>query len=281
MSNSLFIVDAFTSSAFSGNPAGVCLIASERSDSWRQAVAAELNLSETAFVSPTDVKNQFHLRWFTPKVEVALCGHATLAAAHVLWTTKFVAKNSPIIFTTELSGNLQASWIPTPRSRKTGSIRLDFPAQECHEWAPPMELLVALGVQPKAVYRNAADVLIELDDERDVLDVTPDFAALALVKNLRGVIITASADPDNGSEYDFVSRFLAPAVGIDEDPVTGSAHCALGPYWMLRLGKSNLIGRQLSKRGGLVQVEVAKNGVALTGSAVTVVEGSLLAEDYV
>ena len=272
MSNSMFIVDAFTNKAFYGNQAAVCLLAAEKSATWMQNVASEMNLSETAFIHPLNEQNEFGLRWFTPTVEVVLCGHATLATAHILYTTQIVESSNTITFET-LSGDLKASM------GDDGQIRLDFPAIECYDYAAPIELLLALGVDARSIQRSKLDVLIQLDSEPDVAAVAPDFTALKEIQNIRGVIVTAQSDDPDGCGYDFVSRFFAPSCGIDEDPVTGSAHCALAPYWMKRLGKNPLVGYQASKRGGIVGVRCIGQRVELTGSCVTMVSGNFAIDD--
>ncbi len=260
----LFQVDAFTDRPFAGNPAAVCILAEEREDAWLQAVACEMNLSETAFLLRQD--SRWRLRWFTPTVEVDLCGHATLASAHVLWEAGYADPSETLVFRTK-SGELSAA-------RRDEVIELDFPAEPASPAEPPAGLTEALGVAAaRFVGRNRLDFLIELGTERSVRDARPDFPALAVAcPSTRGVIITAPAD---GPEFDFVSRFFAPAVGIDEDPVTGSAHCCLGPFWAKRLGKLELAGFQASKRGGAVFVRVGDSRVALGGRAVTVLRGEL------
>jgi PhzF family phenazine biosynthesis protein len=226
-----------------------------------QAVAREMNLSETAFLLREG--DGFRLRWFTPAVEVELCGHATLAAAHVLWEERVLAPSETARFATR-SGELRAS-------RHGGLIELDFPTKLEQRAEPPEKLLEALGVNPLYLGRNQFDYLVLLDTEEAVRAVAPDFALLRTV-TARGVIVTA---PSARPEFDFVSRFFAPAVGVDEDPVTGSAHCCLGPYWAARLGKNELVGRQVSARGGVVNVRVAGERVFLGGRAVTVLRGEL------
>ena len=244
-------VDAFAERPYTGNPAAVCLLEDERDARWMQAVAAEMNLSETAFVRP--VSNGFDLRWFTPAVEVELCGHATLAAAHVLWTEGLVDDDDAIRFRTR-SGLLSAA-------RQGDLIELDFPATRPVAanlgGAQVDELGEALGVIPQCVYRSAFDL--------------PDFRRLAEL-DCRGVIVTSCSDD---RRYDFVSRFFAPAVGVNEDPVTGSAHCCLGPYWGERLNKQQMTAFQASARGGVVRVRVSDDRVFLGGHAVTVFKGAL------
>lgn len=232
-----------------------------RSESWMQQVAAEMNLSETAFLVPQDAR--FQLRWFTPACEVRLCGHATLASAHVLWSEGIVERSRSIEFETLHSGVLSA--------RCDGDrIELDFPARPPEETTPPDGLAAALGLEPVLVARAARDFLVLAEDEGVVRALRPDFAKLRRVE-ARGVMVTAAA-----AEHDFVSRFFAPAVGVDEDPVTGSAHCALCPFWAERLGKLEMIGYQASKRGGIVAVTLAGDRVTLAGSAVTTLRGVLL-----
>jgi PhzF family phenazine biosynthesis protein len=265
------IVDAFTDRPFTGNPAGVLLLdsASFPRDEWLQQVAAEMNVSETAFAHPlTDAPEaDWALRWFTPVTEVALCGHATLATAHVLRTTG--AHHGTVWFRTQ-AGVLSAE------ASGDGSITLDFPAAPLTAVTAPTGVAAALGAKPLTVLDtgpDCGDLLIEVADERTVRALTPDFAALAR-HSRRGIVATAAAeDPARG--YDFVSRGFFPAVGIDEDPVTGSAHTALAPFWSERLGRTALTGFQASARGGLVRTRVRGERVLLTGDAVTVVDGEL------
>ena len=262
-----FHVDAFADRAFAGNPAVVCLLDRDRPAKWMQSVAAEMNLSETAFVRPA--AKGFSLRWFTPKVEVDLCGHATLAAAHVLWSEGVAKPNRGLAFRTR-SGVLTAA---RPNSRRA-TIELDFPARIARPCERPAGIGRALGASSiRAVAKNQDDLLVELATERAVGSLRPDFALLAVLP-VRGVCVTARS---KGRRHDFVSRFFAPRVGIDEDPVTGSAHCALAPWWQERLGKTVLRGQQLSPRGGAVEVEVAGDRVKLRGTAVTVTRGQLVA----
>lgn len=260
---SLSIVDAFTGRPFAGNPAAVCRLVGPRPASWMQDVAAEMNLSETAFLWP--LGGAWSLRWFTPRAEVDLCGHATLAAAHVLWEQGSVAPEAPLTFETR-SGDLHAV-------RRGERIELDFPATPATEAVPPAGLCEAIGVRPVFVGKTRFDYLLETAAEADLVAARPDFRQLAAVET-RGVILTSRTDRPG---FDFTSRFFAPAVGVDEDPVTGSAHCALGPYWAARLGDRELIGWQASRRGGAVHVRLAGERVALSGEAVTVLRGELLA----
>jgi PhzF family phenazine biosynthesis protein len=263
----LFHVDAFTEEPFAGNPAAVCLLDGERDARWMQAVAREMNLSETAFVGPErHPDGGFPLRWFTPAVEVDLCGHATLASAFVLWHMEACTSEETIRFATR-SGELAAV-------RDGEWVELDFPRQEARRVAPPPGLVEALGVQPLDVGSDGADYLVLVDDEDAVRGCEPDFRALASI-GARGVMVTAGAA--EGDEADFVSRFFAPAVGIEEDPVTGSAHTALAPFWSRRLGRDELTGLQASARSGLVRTALRGDRTLLTGTAVTVIEGELLA----
>jgi PhzF family phenazine biosynthesis protein len=230
-------------------------------DGWLQAVAQEMNLSETAFLLRRD--DGFGLRWFTPLVEVDLCGHATLASSHFLWEQQHLKPRDVARFHTR-SGLLTAT-------QRAPWIELDFPAIATVTAAAPAGMAAALGGTPVAIGRSAFDYVVELGSEAEVRALEPDFRALRVV-NARGVIVTAPAS----KPYDFISRFFGPAVGIDEDPVTGSAHCVLGPYWQQRLGKSSFLAYQASARGGVVQVEVAGDRVRLGGQAITVTRGELL-----
>jgi predicted PhzF superfamily epimerase YddE/YHI9 len=262
----IFTVDAFTDKAFAGNPAAVVLLhdddTAEADDRWMQQVAAEMNLSETAFLMAGP--DAWGLRWFTPAVEVDLCGHATLASAHVLYDIGLAPPDELIRFSTR-------SGILTAGPGAGGAITLDFPAEPPAAAAPPPGLLEALGSPAVWTGRNRFDVFVELADEDAVRRLRPDMAALGKI-DMRGVIVTATSGE---ARIDFVSRFFGPAVGVPEDPVTGSAHCALGPFWAGRLGRTALRGRQVSARGGLVGVDVRGDRVGLTGTAVTVLEGTL------
>ncbi|MFF4536650.1 PhzF family phenazine biosynthesis protein [Streptomyces aureus] len=264
------IVDAFTDRPFAGNPAGVLLLDSFPDDAWLQNVALEVNHAETAFAHrlPAGREADWALRWFTPATEVALCGHATLATAHVIATTG--AHQGPVRFAT-LSGILVA----TPEA--DGSITLDFPTAPLTPVETPDGVAGALGAEPLSTFDtgpNTGDLLIEVADEKTVLGLAPDHQALARYSE-RGIIATARAeDPSRG--YDFVSRCFFPNVGIDEDPVTGSAHTALAPFWAERLGRPALTGLQASPRSGLVRTEVRGERTLLSGHAVTVIEGDLL-----
>lgn len=259
----LLQIDAFAERPFTGNPAAVCLLDAAADAAWMQSVAAEMNLSETAFVRP--VEDEFELRWFTPVFEVDLCGHATLAAAHTLWTEGVVDDVKPIRFQTK-SGTLTCT-------RNGDLIELDFPSLPLEETEPPAALLDALGVRPSFVGRSKFDKFVLVESEQVVRALKPDFARLRQLP-VRGVIVTsASEDP----RFDFVSRFFAPAAGVDEDPVTGSAHCCLAPYWGAQLGKTELTAFQASPRGGEVRMRLSGDRVVLGGRAVTVLRGELTA----
>ncbi|MFE4828511.1 PhzF family phenazine biosynthesis protein [Streptomyces sp. NPDC056672] len=267
------IVDAFTDRPFAGNPAGVVLLDSDGfpDDGWLQRVAAEVNLSETAYAHPLlpGGDADWALRWFTPAVEVDMCGHATLATAHVLRSTGRV-KNS-VRFATR-SGVLGAT------ADEDGTFTLDFPTSSLTPVEIPEKVADALGAWPVSVHdtsEQVGDLLAELADERTVRSLVPDFAAL-VGSSRRGIIVTAAAE-DPGSGYDFVSRCFFPGVGIDEDPVTGSAHTALAPFWSERLGRTELTGLQASARTGLVRTSSRGGRTLLTGRAVTVIDGELLA----
>jgi PhzF family phenazine biosynthesis protein len=261
---SVYQVDAFTDVAFKGNPAGVCLLDAPADPAWMQQVAAEMNLAETAFpVLRPD--GDFDLRWFTPAVEVELCGHATLATAHVLWEIGRLSPDAQARFHSA-SGLLTAD-------RAVDRIELDFPANPPKPIAPPDGLLDALGLVATYVGRTRFDYLVETNDAAAVRAASPDFRRLRQL-GVRGVMITAQSDED---ACDFISRFFAPGAGIDEDPVTGSAHCALAPYWAGKLGRGELVGYQASLRGGTVHCRVIGDRVRLAGNAVTVLRAELLA----
>jgi len=262
----LFQVDAFTSEPFRGNPAAVCVLDRERPDSWMQQVAAEMNLSETAFVLASG--GGFRLRWFTPTVEVPLCGHATLATAHVLWETGKLAPEAAARFFTR-SGELAAR-------RLASRIELDFPARPVEEAAPPAGVLEALGVQPRFCGQTPdlgdgdRQILIECESAEEVRACRPRFDLLRAIRP--AIILTARSDRPG---HDIVSRFFAPWWGIDEDPVTGVAHCALATYWSRRLGRNTLVAYQASARGGTVHVRLEEDRAFLGGQAVTVLSGAL------
>jgi len=260
----IYQVDSFTSEPFKGNPAGVCLLKEAADEAWMQRVAAEMNLSETAFPVPRS-NDAFDLRWFTPAVEVELCGHATLATAHVLWETGVLAADGEARFHTA-SGLLTAV-------REGDRITLDFPANPPEPVEPPPDLLNALGVAASYVGRTQFDYFVGVGEASAVRGAAPDFGKLKRL-GVRGAMITARSDDE---AHDFVSRFFAPGAGIDEDPVTGSAHCALAPYWAAKLERDKLVGYQASARGGIVYCRIAGDRVLLSGHAVTVLRGEILA----
>jgi PhzF family phenazine biosynthesis protein len=255
-------IDAFTAVPFKGNPAGVCILDEPADQEWMQSVAAEMNVAETAFLWP--LESGFSLRWFTPTTEVDLCGHATLASAHALWESGTLAGDQQAVFSTK-SGQLRAD-------REGDWIVLDFPIEGPEEALDPDPISKAINVEVLEASRNRMDMLAEVSSETEVRGVVPDLRAIAGL-GCRGLIVTAVADD---SEIDFVSRFFGPAIGIDEDPVTGAAHCFLGPWWGKKLGKTTLTGYQTSARGGIVGVQLQGDRVYLKGNAVTVLDGHLL-----
>ena len=262
MSVPIYHVNAFTDRPFGGNPAAVCLLERMPDDDWLRAVGGQMNLSETAFVCPEG--EGYRLRWFTPRVEVELCGHATLASAHALWEGGRLASDQPARFRTRGG--------PLTCVRRGDGIEMDFPAKPAEPCPAPAELPDALGTAVKESGRNGMDWVVEVESEAELRGLRPDFTRLGALP-VRGVIVTArSASPG----FDFVSRFFAPAVGVDEDPVTGSAHCCLGPYWSVRLGKDELRAYQASARGGELRVRTARDRVFLGGTAVTVLRGVFL-----
>ncbi|MCC5598333.1 PhzF family phenazine biosynthesis protein [Nostoc favosum] len=264
MGQTITQVDAFTNIAFAGNPAAVCVLPTLQDERWMQNVAQEMNLSETAFLARQD--DGFNLRWFTPKVEVPLCGHATLASAHVLWSEGHLSPNEVARFYTKsgvLIAKLQGEW-----------IELDFPVNHSQETVAPRELKAALGVPYKSVFLNSLGYLVELESEDLVRQIQPNFQILKTLPTSE-IIVTSLTHPD--SKYDFVSRFFAPGLGIDEDPVTGAAHCCLAPFWRDRLHKNELLAYQASSRGGVVKVYYdGGDRVFLSGQAVTVMRGELI-----
>lgn len=255
-------VDAFTNRPFAGNPAAVCILPAPRDKSWMQEVAREMNLSETAFL--VEREDGFDLRWFTPAVEVDLCGHATLASTHTLWETGGIGPGDPARFHTR-SGVLTAA-------RRGEIIELDFPALPAEPVPPPDGLVAALGARPVHVGKSRFDYLVELTSEGVVRGLRPDFGALRAL-GARGVIVTSRGD---GSPHDCISRYFAPGAGIDEDPVTGSAHCVIGPHWGTKLGQRKLRAFQASERGGELWIGLENDRVKLGGQAVTVLEAELL-----
>jgi len=260
-------VDAFTDRPFSGNPAAVCVLSTAAPEAWMRSVAAEMNLSETAFLYPVD--DGYQLRWFTPAAEVDLCGHATLASAHVLWQEGHLPADAEARFHT------QSGWLTATQAESW--ITLNFPIQPAQAMSPPPELLKSLrGLQPDFTGRCGdtaeANLLVELPSEEYVRSLQPDFSMMRMLP-AQGVIVTA---PANDDAFDFVSRYFAPKVGITEDPVTGSAHCSLAPYWQEKLGKSEFLARQVSQRGGTLKVRCQGDRVLISGQAITVLKGMLL-----
>ena len=258
----IFQVDAFTGEPFAGNPAAVCILPGSADPGWMQKLAREMNLSETAFLLKKD--DGFDLRWFTPAIEVDLCGHATLASAHILWETGLLTPEQEARFHTR-SGLLTAQLVED-------QVELNFPATPDQPASAPPELKEALGVEPKYTGRSQFDYLVEVDSEERIRNLQPDLTLLKKIPT-RGVIVTSRS---RSGEYDFVSRFFAPGVGVDEDPVTGSAHCCLGPFWAERLGKTELSAYQASERGGSMRVRLIGDRVYLAGQAVTVLRGELV-----
>ena len=255
--------DAFTDKPFAGNPAAVCLLKRPATSKWMLNVAREMNLSETAFLLRRG--SGYQLRWFTPVAEVDLCGHATLASAHVLWEGGLVKRSSRILFSTK-SGPLTAR-------RNSGWIELDFPSKPARRVTAPELLKKGLGVELLYVGLNQTDYMAQVRSEDVLRRLKPDFAALAKLPGYRGVAVTAVGGKKSG--FDFVSRFFGPAIGINEDPVTGSAHCMLAPFWSARLGKTDLMARQLSERGGIVRAKLCGKRVALYGQAVITLKGRI------
>ena len=260
--DSLFCIDAFAERIGTGNPAGVCLLGQPADPAWMQSVAREMNLSETAFI--VREKDGFNLRWFTPRTEIDLCGHATLAAAHILWEEGYLMEDEPARFFTK-SGTLSAV-------RSGHFIELDFPAVPEEPVPAPAGLYSALGIQPCYTGKNRFDYLIEVASEREVRNIVPDISGLSQIP-MRGVIVTSRASTPG---FDFVSRFFAPSVGINEDPVTGSAHCCLAPYWQKKIKKNMLTAYQASERVGILHLRLESLGrVTIGGAAVTVWKGLL------
>jgi PhzF family phenazine biosynthesis protein len=262
MAQKIYQVDSFTDHRFAGNPAGVCILSAAAEQEWMLSVAREMNLSETAFL--VRQADGFDLRWFTPAAEVRLCGHATLASAHILWQSGVLKSDEQARFHT-LSGLLTAE-------QRGDWIEMDFPARPPRPVEAPAGLMDALGVTARFIGRDADDYLVEVESEAAVRSLKPDISALAKLE-VRGTIVTArSVQPD----FDFVSRFFAPAVGVPEDPVTGSAHCCLTSYWAEKLGKTEMTAYQASARGGTVRVRLAGDRVKLSGQAVTVLNCELI-----
>ncbi len=263
MSIPIYQVDAFADQPFSGNPACVCLMSESKSDEWMQSVAIEMNLSETAFVWRRD--DHFHLRWFTPAAEVELCGHATLATSHALWQFGWLDNGTTAVFDT-LSGKLEATQVGE-------GIVMDFPSKMPTPAIAPDGLLEGLGIDARFIGTDGTDYMIEVESEDVVRNLRPNFQMLQQV-TARGIIVTSKSEQ---SELDFISRFFAPACGINEDPVTGSAHCLMAPYWSEKLKKNELSAFQASQRGGRLGIRVHNDRVFLSGRAQTVFHGQLMA----
>ena len=261
MSVPIYVVDAFASGEFTGNPAGVCLLDRPAPRAWMQRVAAEMKHAETAFIVPR--REGFGLRWFSPTVEVDLCGHATLASAHVLWESGRLPRARPAKFRT-LSGTLTAV-------RRGARIELDFPAQPCSAASPPAALTEAVGGPFRYVGRNRLDYLVEIASPRRLRTLAPDLDRLRAVGG-RGVIVTSRSDVRG---YDFLYRFFAPNAGVPEDPATGSVQCALAPYWTRKTGTPRVTSFQVSPRGGVLSARVVGDRVRILGKAITVLEGKL------
>ena len=259
----IFQVDAFTDSAFKGNPAAVCFPKADADANWMQAFAAEMNLSETAFLWQL-MGNRFHLRWFTPAVEVDLCGHATLASSHVLFTEGFVQGFKEVNFET------RSGLLPVRATDK--GLEMDFPSVEAKTFQPSAALSACFKNRVADWYQCGENIMLVTNSEANVLDETPDFSALRKMSHFGYIITARSSDP----LFDFVSRYFAPAQGVDEDPVTGSAHCSLAPFWAERLGKNFLKARQISKRGGVLELETRGQRVMIRGTAVTILQGEVL-----
>lgn len=274
MPQSIAVVDAFTAEPYRGNPAGICVLTAPASDQWMQSVAIEMNHAETAFL--IKISDGYNLRWFTPGGEVDLCGHATLASAHYLWETGALAAREQARFHTR-SGLLTADRLNPDRLDLDGQpwIELDFPSEAAQSAATPPNLAAMLGAAPIFVGRNRMDYLVELRDEATVRNLQPDFkqiAAFSSAEDVRGIIVTAAG---TRGEADVVSRCFYPRFRLDEDPVTGSAHCALAPYWMPRLNKQEIVAYQASARGGWLRLRLGGDRVKLRGQAVTTLRGEL------
>lgn len=252
----LYQVDSFTDRQFMGNPAAVCLLDQARPEEWMRDLAAEMNLSETAFVLPQG--DEFNLRWFTPTTEMDLCGHATLASAHMLWESGVVSPEKQIRFRTR-SGILTIT-------RQKEWIEMDFPARTTRPVSENEGVIDAIGAVPEEVYQSGDNLLFIYESEKTVRNLKPNFSALKTYA-YHGVIVTSPAD---SPQFDFVSRFFAPAIGVDEDPVTGSSHCTLAPFWGERLRKVNMMAAQVSKRGGMLKLRVSAERVYISGQAVTI-----------
>ena len=262
MPHKLYQVDAFTDAPFKGNPAAVCLLEGPETDAWMQSVASEMNLSETAFLLPEG--NGWRLRWFTPKTEVDLCGHATLASAEVLFETQPTLRGNPISFQTR-SGELLARWT-------SEGVELDFPAMDYEPWKISPDIESVLGFTPVNAVYSGNYFLFEAQDEALIRQAEPDYVALEKLPMPEVIITAASKDP----EFDFISRFFAPQLGVDEDPVTGSAHCLLAPYWAEKMDKQVFDAFQASPRGGRLHLSLKGDRVLITGKAKFIFTAELL-----
>lgn len=262
MDKTFSIIDAFTNEPFRGNPAAVLLLTEARPEHWMQSLARELGFSETAFVVSLEASNQFNIRWFTPTTEVDLCGHATLASAHAIWENGIIPHSTPIQFSSR-SGYLYAK-------KSNDWIELDFPASTplpLTNFSPILEK--EFGDKIKHAAETRRGFLLELKSQDNVVHYIPDFARLSELD--AALAITAQS---RDSPFDFVSRVFVPHEGIPEDPVTGSAHCYLAPYWSKILGKDTLVGYQASKRGGVVRAELRGTRCHLFGQAITIIKGA-------
>jgi len=258
----IFQVDAFTNKAFSGNPAAICILKEPKEEGFMQSLAKEMNLSETAFL--LEKEDGYSLRWFTPSMEIDLCGHATLASAYVLWENGNLSRDKEAKFYTK-SGILKAKIVDN-------WIQLDFPALSQEPFDPPKGLIEALGIEPIYIGKSKSNYLIQVESEDEVRNMKPNYNEIMNIP-MHGVMVTSIS---KSPEYDFVSRFFAPEAGIFEDPVTGSAHCCLGPFWKGKLGKDTFMAYQASHRGGRLKVQVADDRVLLSGEAVMIFRGELL-----
>ncbi|MEE9326752.1 MAG: PhzF family phenazine biosynthesis protein [Cocleimonas sp.] len=269
----IYQVDAFTNEKFKGNPAAVCILPDgfKAQASWMQDFAAEMNLSETAYLSKkgggaisddSSAEQVFSLKWFTPTTEVKLCGHATLATAHIMWQEGILTKDKTALFDTQ-SGRLEVTL-------NDSMMTMNFPADKVIPCIEPISLEMALGCQILGTYEAGQDLLVEVKDEKTVVDIKPSFQQLSIILPARCIVVTA-----RGNKADFVSRVFCPACGIDEDPITGSTHCSLTPFWAERLGKNNMQAQQLSRRGGTLEVELLGDRVNISGTAVTIFKGNL------
>ncbi|WCK56765.1 PhzF family phenazine biosynthesis protein [Aneurinibacillus sp. Ricciae_BoGa-3] len=262
MQPSIFHINAFTDKPFSGNPAAICILDTPQEKQWMQRMAQEMNQPVTAFIFRR-TNNLYDLHWFTPTTELDLCGHGTLGSAHVLWQQDYLTPDKGIQFYTK-SGLLTVKQV-------SDGIQLDFPANPPVDAEVPAELKQALGIPAKHVAKNSLGYILEVESEEIVKKIQPNFELLSFIP-VTGVIVTS---PSSYTDFDFVSRYFAPRIGINEDPVTGSAHCGLGPYWSAKLQKKKLIGYQASSRGGIVKLELRENQVLLTGQAITILEGKV------